>query len=419
MDLETFRQLLTDQGQVALRAAVELVPREKDFLTHFQALSRRFPAELARTALEIAILRQEAAAKFPGPLIRAEQLYFTRPALEQASNEIISLYRAERFRPFARIADLGCSVGGDTLALASIAPTIGLDLDPLRLAMAQANLRSAGLGEQADWLQADLNHPLPIKPDPELALFFDPARRTGERRLFSVHDYQPALAVIWSWLPDHPALGVKISPGVNLEELAGYNAEVEFISLQGELKEAVLWFGPLKSTERRATVLPGPYTFSGLPGIEIYRSSAAEAAHQVLPLSEPQEYIYEPDPAVLRAGLVQALGVQLEAAQLDPDIAYLTSDYRIETPFARSWKVETWLPFGVKRLRQVLRQRGVTQVVVKKRGSPLQPEELIQALRLKNTHRQGLPDEADRAKRILFLTHLRGRPIVVICLPDR
>ncbi|MBN2548917.1 MAG: hypothetical protein JXB15_07155, partial [Anaerolineales bacterium] len=113
------------------------------------------------------------------------------------------------------------------------------------------------------------------------------------------------------------------------------------------------------------------------------------------------------------------LGVHLGAAQLDPDIAYLTAGHRRETPFARSWQVDAWLPFNIKRLRQALRQRGVAQVVVKKRGSPLQPEELIQMLRLKNVDRQNPPDETSRAERILFLTHLRGRPIVVICHPDR
>ncbi len=76
-------------------------------------------------------------------------------------------------------------------------------------------------------------------------------------------------------------------------------------------------------------------------------------------LSEPQAYLYEPDPSVLRAGLVRTLGLQLEAAQLDPDIAYLTSDRLVETPFAKAYQVEDWLPFNLKRLRSLLRrERG-------------------------------------------------------------
>jgi hypothetical protein len=199
------------------------------------------------------------------------------------------------------------------------------------------------------------------------------------------------LSIIAEWLPAFPALGVKISPGVQLDELSGYDAEIEFISLEGELKEAVLWFGPLKTVLRRATLLPGPHTLVALP----------DAHH--LPIQEPQAYLYEPDPAVLRAGLVATVGAQMDAAQLDPDIAYLTSDQLRLTPFARAWAVEAWFPFQLKRLRAYLRERNVGKVTVKKRGSPLEPEALVARLRL-----------SGEGERTVFLTHLRGKPIVVI-----
>ena len=387
MDLSSWGELLTPTGQEAIRAAEALAPREVDFLTHFQALSRRYPADLARDALEMAILRREATTKFPF----AEKMHFTREALEQASSWQVSTYRASRFSEFERLVDLGCSIGADSLALAGMAPTIGVDLDPLRLAMAQANASALGRSSQLTFLQADLLDSLPIARLPSsLALFFDPARRAGGRRAFSVRHYRPPLAVVNEWLPDFPAIGVKISPGVDLAELETYEAEIEFISLGGDLKEAVLWFGPLNTAPRRATVLPGPDTL--LP--------APEAP---LSVSEPRAYLYEPDPAVLRARLVRTLAVELGASQLDPDIAYLTGDTLKPTPFARVWAVEDWFPFGLKRLRAYLRERGVGRVTVKKRGSPLQPEALIRDLRLKG-----------EAEKVIFLSHLRGRPIVII-----
>ena len=389
MDLDAFRQLLSPPGQHALQAAGDLEPREQDFLRHLETLKRRFPAGLAQTALETAILRREASRKFS----QADRLYFTREALEQASSREVAAYRASRYRGFARLVDLGCSIGSDTMALTQVAPTVGIDRDPLRLAMAQANLHALGLPGSVSFIQADLASPLPLSPTPyPLALFFDPSRRSAGRRLFSVRAYQPPLSIIAEWLPVFPALGVKISPGVDLDELAGYDAEIEFISLEGELKEAALWFGPLKTANRRATRLPGPHTLVASPD-----------AH--LPILEPQAFLYEPDPAVLRAGLVTTLGAQLNAAQLDPDIAYLTSDQLQPSPFARAWAVEAWFPFQLKRLRAYLRERNVGKVTVKKRGSPLEPEALIGKLRLSGEGEQ---------ERTLFLTHLRGKPIVVI-----
>jgi hypothetical protein len=87
MDSDTLRLLLSPSGQEALQAAMALEPREVDYLVDFSKLSQLYPAALARAALEVAILRSEAANKFPF----AQKLYFTREALEQASSYEISL----------------------------------------------------------------------------------------------------------------------------------------------------------------------------------------------------------------------------------------------------------------------------------------------------------------------------------------
>jgi hypothetical protein len=396
VNVADFRSLLTDQGQVALRIAEGLHPKEEDYLAHYSSLSRRTSPDLARVALETAILRLEGLNKFPF----AEKMYFTREALEQATPYQVSSYRAQRYHGFGTAADLGCSIGGDTLALAEVALTTGVDLDELRLRMARENLANVYPERRSSFVLADLRSGLPFKrmglKRDQFALFFDPARRKEGRRAFSVRKYHPPLQLIESWLPDFPALGVKISPGVDLEELAPYEAEVEFISLRGELKEAVLWFGPLKSAYRRATVLPGPHSFH-----------SSRNNMERLGLSDPQAYLYEPDPSILRAGLVGPLGESLAATQLDEEIAYLTSPELKQSPFVRAWKLEDWLPFNLKRLRAYLRERGVGKVVVKKRGSPLQPEALIKDLRLKGD-----------LERVLVLTQVRSKPVVLVCLPE-
>lgn len=388
MDLASFELLFTPLGNKALDFAQQLQPREEDYLRHFQLMERQFPRELAQAALETAILRDKARPKFP----HAGQMYFTRESLEQASPHQVSEYRSKRFQHCKYLLDLGCSIGSDTIQLANHAYTTGLDTDPLRLAMAQANVKAHNLSDQVSFVRADLRAALPFSSPAATGLFFDPARRRADRRVFSIQDYQPPLEILRDWLPIHPAIGVKISPGVKLAEITAFDAELEFISLQGELKEAALWFGTLKTTPRRATILPGPHTLIG------------GEPDQPLPIDEPLDYLYEPDPAIIRAGLVYELGKQLGASQVDADIAYLSSEQRTETPFARAWQVESWFPFSLKRLRTYLRERRVGEITVKKRGSPLQPEELIRRLRL-----------AGEGRRVVFLTHLEGAPIVIVC----
>jgi SAM-dependent methyltransferase len=404
MELLTFRSLLSRHGQSALEAAAALSPTEADFLKHFEFLSRSFDRELAREALVVAILRsgRGAAAKFG---LDAEKMYFTREALEQASSMEVSSWRARRYRTFGAVADLGCSIGADSLGLARRARTggqpftIGVDRDRLRLAMAAANARAVGVDNHTVFVAADLESQLPVAPGPSTALFFDPGRRVGERRARSVARYQPSLEVIRSWLPHWPALGVKLSPAVHTRELADYDAELEFISLGGELKEAVLWFGPLGGgrDQRTATVLPGGHTMAGAPDF----SAGASRPPRI---SQPLGWLYEPDPAVIRAGLVRALGMELDAAQLDPDIAFLTADTKVETPFARVLPIEDWMPFQLKRLRAYLRERGIGRVTVKKRGSPLEAERLARDLRTRGD-----------AHRLVVLTQCDDKPIAIIC----
>ena len=399
MDIGSFHDLLTPLGQEALEASQQLNPQEKDFLQHYQFLSRYFPTELAKVALEMGILRKQAVGKFP----QAAQLYFTREALEQASSSVISSYRAERYQEYSRVLDLGCSIGSDSIALAGVTQVLGLDHDYLRLEIAKQNLQTLGYQDRADFLLADLSHPLPIHPNTEYALFFDPARRSAGKRIFSVADYQPPLSVIKSLFPICQAIGIKISPGVKIEELLEYDAEVEFISLAGDLKEAVLWFGPLKSAHRRATLLPGNHTMKE----DVSDLDQGEKSQLSFPITSPKEFFYEPDPAIIRSGLVRNLGFQLAASQVDPDIAYLTSDQLIQSPFAQVWRVETWFPFNLKALRTYLRERHVGRVIIKKRGSPIKPEALERDLRLEGEN-----------ERVIFLTHRMGKPIIVVCLPQ-
>jgi hypothetical protein len=379
------RFLLSPEGRrlLAETAAAPITPH-----THVQIASRlRRQTEHAAAVLETAVLRQRAMTKFS----RAAQMYFTRDGLEQASSEAVAAYRARRFARLGCrwVADLGCGLGGDAMALAASAQVIGLDRDHLRLALARQNVAAYGRGERFHPVQADLRQTAPLPVD---ACFFDPARRDERgRRIYSVHDYRPPLSLIDPWRARMPA-GVKISPGVAYAQVPAA-AELEFISLAGAVKDGALWFGELRTgARRRATLLPGAHTLTD--------NDLPETAVAVTP---PRAYLYEPDNAVIRAHLVQALAARLNATQIDPQIAYLTADQAQETPFARCWRVRDAFPFHLKRLRAYLRERNVGRVTVKKRGSPLEPEELARRLRLSGPE-----------ARVLFLTQGRGEPLVIV-----
>ncbi|WP_420645529.1 THUMP-like domain-containing protein [Candidatus Leptofilum sp.] len=391
MTLDDLAFLLSDAGQrwLADVGQLEITPQ-----THLQIASwlrQKLPKTQAQAVLETAVLRQHATTKFS----RAAEMYFVRAALEQASAEVVAQHRARRFADLGmtQIADLGCGIGGDAIALAANAEVTGVEWEPVRLAMAQENVRVYGYGKRFHPLQADLLNLTPLAHMD--AFFFDPARRDGQgRRFFSLAQYQPPISVIDGWRSVVPDTAVKISPGVEYAELPA-DAEVEFVSLGGEMKEAVLWYGRLHSgIERRATLLPGGYTLT-----------TADLPPELIPSTKPKAYLYEPDAAIIRAHLVQALAHQLAANQIDDSIAYLTAETAVSTPFARCFAVEDWFPFQLKQLRHWLRARQVGSVTIKKRGSPLEPDKLQRQLRLSGSKEN---------HRFLFLTHVLGDPSVII-----
>lgn len=384
MDEATFQSLLAPAGQAALAEAEAADLSEGGRLRTLGRLRRRVEPGLAAAALETALLRRRATAKFE----RAEAMYFTREALEQATGEIVARHRAGRFAGWERVVDLGCGIGGDSVALAGVLPVVGVERDPVRLLMARENARAYGVAARIAWVRADMGG-----GGPALApvAFVDPARRTAAgRRSFDVRDYQPPLGEVLGWRSRFAGMAIKAAPGIADEDVRGLAGEVEFVSLGGDLKEAVLWVGALGGVGRRATLLPAGATLH----------AERDLASDVRPAGA---VLYEPDAAVIRAHLIGTLAAQLDAWQIDATIAYLSADAGRPTPFARAWAVESVLPFGVERVRAHLRALGVGRVTVKKRGSPLEPDAFRRMLRLAG------PEE-----RTVFLTRQLGRPVAII-----
>ncbi|MHB8574913.1 MAG: THUMP-like domain-containing protein, partial [Dehalococcoidia bacterium] len=217
-----------------------------------------------------------------------------------------------------------------------------------------------------------------------------PGRRADQHRIFDVRKYQPPLPLLLGLRDTIPALGIKVAPGIRDDDVPP-DCEAEFIQYEGDLKQATLWPGALRTCARRASLLPGGETLvTGTP--------------EPIAVTDPATVLYEPEPAVIRAHAVERLAHMLGATKLDETTAYLTAADRRPTPFARAFAVEEWMPFNLKALRRRLQALDVGAVVVKKRASPLDPRELEQALHL---HGGG--------RRVLVLTRVRGRHSVLIC----
>ena len=350
---------------------------------------------MTSAALTQARLRARARDRL-GPA--AERMFFTAAGLEQATRASVAARHAERYAglapgsdPELLVADLCCGLGSDLLALARAGPRVlGVERDPLTAALAAANVDALGLADRAAVRLGDVTE---IPLEGVGAAFVDPARRDGHGRALAPHRWSPPFSFVTELASRVAATGAKLAPGVAHDVLPA-GTEAEWVSDGGDLVECALWFGPLASdAARRATLLPSGATLTG------------DGSRRAEP-GPVGRYLVEPDAAVIRAGLVAELADQVDGRLVDPTIAYLTTEHRPRTALGSAYEVTDVLPFGVKRLRALLRERGVGRVTVKKRGTAVTPEQLRPALRLRGA-----------AEATVVLTRVAGEQSVLIVEP--
>ncbi|MBV9023960.1 MAG: methyltransferase domain-containing protein [Streptomycetaceae bacterium] len=385
MDLDAFAALLSDEGQALLTSLRDYDPADE--LAAATRLRREHPTELVIAALGQARLRQRATAKFGNDAYR---MYFTPHGVEQATRTAVAEHRAARFAALGvrRLADLCCGIGGDAIALARAGiEVLAVDRDPLTCAVTRANAQALGLADLIEVRCADVTKVAEVETGAYDALFIDPARRGGRGRLFDPETYSPPLSWAAQAARKLPYAAIKVAPGIP-HEAVPKDAAAEWVSYAGDVKEAVLWFGT--GDALRATLLPG--------------GGALTAAGLTAPAVGPVgRYLYEPDGAVIRAHLVAEVAAQLDGHLIDETIAYITTNEPRPTPYATAYEITDTLPFNLKKLKALLRERRIGTAVIKKRGSAVEPDELRKKLGLEG------PNSC-----VIILTRVAGAPTMLL-----
>ena len=367
MEIETLDWLRTSEGERLLAHASQAWADHPGDPVRVASVVRRLEpdAEKAAAATTQAQLRARAATKFGDA---ARLMFFTPDALEQATRTRVADHRAARLAaaiPGGSVVDLGCGIGGDLLAFARAGlVAAGIDQDPVRVAMAEANLAALGLagavmvGDATAIDTAGSTRPSPI-----------PARRGGRGRVFDVEGWTPP----WAWVLDlltGRAL-VKVAPGHRARPgAARRRGRVGQRRRRGQGGRALV-AGP---GDRRP---PGDRDRRGRPGHPDRRGRPRRRGPR------GRAFLYEPDGAVIRAGLVTAVAAGVGGGLVDEHIAYVTGDDAFRTPFARGYRVVEHLPYREKQLRAALHERGIGRLTIKKRGVQVVPDELRKRLALK------------------------------------
>jgi hypothetical protein len=350
-------------------------------------LRKNLSAERAHLILQQIELRRKAEDKFPW----ARRMFFTPLGLEQATDSWVAAYKAARFTAGHCVADLCCGIGGDLLALADRASTVmAIDRNPVATTLAEANLRAVCIVEGCDPRHAvkfevrDVADAVPLLND-AAALHIDPDRRASGRRTTKIQLHDPGPDVLERLLSACPNICIKLAPATDVEERIWADAELEWISRGRQCRQLVAWFGtPAQQPgQRRATIVRRvaaegkhfPYdastdneTFVGDPNLQ------APVVKQI------GLYLLEPDAAVLAAKLEGAIAAHHNLSAITPTIAYFTADHPIRSHLLDCFEVQGVMTYRVSILRHWLAVRNIGRLEVKKRGVPLDPENVRREL---------------------------------------
>ncbi|MDE2591633.1 MAG: SAM-dependent methyltransferase [Actinomycetales bacterium] len=377
---EDFARLLTLEAQQLLASVGDLDAKSDVVKLVSKLRSDGHDAGLVASVLSQAKLRRRARAKF-GEF--ADSMLFTEAGLEQASRLSVSALHAGRFRAagIKSVADLGCGIGSESLALASLDLEVhAFEIDEVTAAAATYNLAPFANAsvELADVTKLDLSG--------FEALFFDPARRElqGAARARAIRKFDPAeFSPNFDWVvqqAQNRPTGIKLGPGhphEGIPEASGAPIEAQWVSVAGDLVELGLWFGAVarEGVARSALLIDSAGRH--------HEFNSASAAKTSAPLGELGRYLYEPDNAIVRSHLIGPLAESLGLRGFAPEIAYLTSDEPVESAWLKSYRVLDEMPFDRKKLKAYLRERGIGILEIKKRGADIVPENLRKELQLK------------------------------------
>ncbi len=201
-------------------------------------------------------------------------MLFESQLLEQATDERIGRYKADRFRHAPRIIDYCCGLGGDLLNLLTVASSVtGVDQSPLACKLARFNCQANQRGVEIEQRAVD---PASFKCDSWFHI--DPDRRATGSRTVNLDRYEPNMSDIEQLVQTCRTGAIKLAPATRIPQTWRARVERQWIGGRRDCKQQVVWW----ATPPIATAITRlwPLTTGGTPCLKLKGS-------QIRPLRHP------------------------------------------------------------------------------------------------------------------------------------
>ena len=366
--LDDYRWLVGDEATPWLRKVDEDLPAMPPAPAYLRQLRLSVGAVRTSLVLEQVELRRKAQEKFS----QAHELFFTRQGLEQATDELLAAYKAQKFADTNNVVDLCCGIGGDAMALAEDLALSLVDRNEISLLFAGVNVSRVRQGIFPECIAESVDARHVAECD---AWHIDPDRRSSGKRTSRVELGDPGNEVIDRLRAANPHAAIKLAPAAGVPDSWLAECEREWIETRGECRQQLVWLGKLAEAPHShvATLVDAngeSCSFAGKPNVAIESSDKVGA------------FLFDPAPSLVAARLVGALAEAWELSGLSLQSLYLTGDSEVQHPLLQAFVVEAEMPLDVRKLRAYFQARNVGRLEIKKRNIDITPESLRPQLAL-------------------------------------
>ena len=342
--------------------------------------------------------RQLLRKKVPSWSENEDLLFPAHLSIEQCSSEAAARYKANLLAG-ETFVDLTGGLGIDTYYISrhfQLADYVERQTELCDMARHNFAVLNADVKVWNETAEAYLNH-----CEYKDCIFIDPARRDEYgRKTVSIADCTPDVAALQDLLLEKAGkVMIKLSPMLDiskaLEELR-HVREVHVVAVANECKELDVVL------ERGHQGEPQFICVNLLTEQPELRFTMDEERHCSGKLAESVlDYLYEPNPALMKAGCYKLLTTRFDVFKLHKNSNLYTSKQYVPDFPGRAFKVEGWALYN-KKVKQTLLS-DVEKASVAVRNFPLSVAELRKSLKL-----------SDGDETYLFATTLKGEKKVVI-----
>ena len=320
--------------------------------------------------------RQTALKKLPSWAAVERVLYPPHLNMEQCSSEQTARYKARLAGSGDTYVDLTGGLGVDFYWMSQgFKQRYYVERNAELCELVEHNFRT--LGHNCSVCCSDTATYLPTVPHADV-VFLDPARRNEHGgRTYDIKDCTPNILELLPLLMEKAdKVILKLSPMLDWRKAVDdlqYVREVHIVSVDNECKELLL---VLEQTER-------PLRLVCVNNNQIFEVSShpSPLTSHPSPLT-PEQFLYEPNASIMKAGCFDALAQQYPVCQVSANSHLFLSSVEIEDFPGRRFQICAISSTNKQSLKTSL--AGIDRANISVRNFPLSVEQLRKKLRLKD-----------------------------------